>query len=242
MTVLVTGAGGAIGGAVARELLLAGREVLAQDLREETLADLAGEGAATVAGDLRAPAGRAALAAALEAGPLEGVVAAHGVPGSVPLAQLDEAVVRRILTVNAATIPVLYALAEARLADARGAFVAIASQAGLRGEPGNAAYCASKFAVVGWARAIAPAALARGIRVRALCPGRTESPLLTAGHTGFAERLGISLEAFESHQRTLIPAGRFGRPEELARAARLLLDARGAGPVVLAVTGGEVPW
>jgi NAD(P)-dependent dehydrogenase (short-subunit alcohol dehydrogenase family) len=66
----------------------------------------------------------------------------------------------------------------ARLMPGGGSIVATASLAGLTGMPGDPAYTATKHAVVGWVRAAAPALEARGIRLNALCPGFTDTPLV----------------------------------------------------------------
>ena len=68
----------------------------------------------------------------------------------------------------------------ARLMPAGGSIVATASLAGLTGMPGDPAYTATKHAVVGWVRAAAPALAARGIRLNALCPGFTDTPIVDA--------------------------------------------------------------
>jgi NAD(P)-dependent dehydrogenase (short-subunit alcohol dehydrogenase family) len=61
-----------------------------------------------------------------------------------------------------------------------GSIVATASLAGLTGMPGDPAYTATKHAVVGWVRAAAPALAGRGIRLNALCPGFTDTPIVDA--------------------------------------------------------------
>ena len=66
----------------------------------------------------------------------------------------------------------------ARLMPSGGSIVATSSLAGLTGMPGDPAYTATKHAVVGWVRAAAPALEARGIRLNALCPGFTDTPLV----------------------------------------------------------------
>jgi NAD(P)-dependent dehydrogenase (short-subunit alcohol dehydrogenase family) len=66
----------------------------------------------------------------------------------------------------------------ARLMPGGGSIVATASLAGLTGMPGDPAYTATKHAVVGWVRAAAPGLAARGIRLNALCPGFTDTPLV----------------------------------------------------------------
>jgi NAD(P)-dependent dehydrogenase (short-subunit alcohol dehydrogenase family) len=66
----------------------------------------------------------------------------------------------------------------ARLMPAGGSIVATASLAGLTSTAFDAAYTATKHAVVGWVRAAAPALAARGIRLNALCPGFVDTPLV----------------------------------------------------------------
>ncbi|HET7352684.1 MAG TPA: SDR family NAD(P)-dependent oxidoreductase [Gaiellaceae bacterium] len=65
-----------------------------------------------------------------------------------------------------------------RLMPSGGSIVATASLAGLIGMPGDPAYAATKHAVVGWVRSAAPALAERGIRLNALCPGFTDTPLV----------------------------------------------------------------
>jgi NAD(P)-dependent dehydrogenase (short-subunit alcohol dehydrogenase family) len=59
-----------------------------------------------------------------------------------------------------------------------GSIVATASLAGLTGMPFDPAYTATKHAVVGWVRAAAPGLAERGIRINALCPGFTDTPIV----------------------------------------------------------------
>jgi NAD(P)-dependent dehydrogenase (short-subunit alcohol dehydrogenase family) len=66
----------------------------------------------------------------------------------------------------------------ARLMPDGGSIVATASLAGLTALASDPAYTATKHAVVGWIRAAAPALADRGIRLNALCPGFTDTPLL----------------------------------------------------------------
>jgi len=72
----------------------------------------------------------------------------------------------------------------ARLMPRGGSIVATASLAGLTGMPGDPAYTATKHAVVGWVRAAAPALAAHGIRLNALCPGFTDTPIVDSNLRG----------------------------------------------------------
>jgi NAD(P)-dependent dehydrogenase (short-subunit alcohol dehydrogenase family) len=95
-------------------------------------------------------------------------------------AELGDEEWQRILRAN--LDGVVYGTRElaARLMPRGGSIVATASLAGLTATPRDPAYSATKHAVVGWVRAAAPALADRGIRLNALCPGFTDTPLVGA--------------------------------------------------------------
>lgn len=235
MTVVVTGASGTIGSACVQRFLEIGEQVIAQDLdisRWSTTAQVTG-----LEGNLMDAQVRQALSSTAAAHELRAVVAAHGVAGSAVLADCTSQFVDRVLMVNAVTVPLLYETLRPHLQEMGGAFVAIASQAALAGESGNTAYCAAKFAVVGWITAMA--AQESDVTLHALCPGATESQLLLTAQRRFAAAEGLSPEQYYTRRAGQIAVGRYGRPEEIA-AAVSYLTGRGRRPVVLAVTGGDV--
>lgn len=240
-TLLVTGAGGAIGTATVHAGLNRGYDVVAQDISVGVLEHLPADGVTRAVGDLTSEAGIAQVVAAC-GGRLDAVVAAHGVAGAGAFEGLDEDTMRLVMRVNSASIPPLFMALLDLLVAARGSFVAIASQAALRGEPANSIYAASKWAVRGWVEGIAPAMAERGVNVRALCPGRTESPLLDTAQRDSAVAMGVSYESFVSDRLAEIPVGRFAKPEEMATVALYLADADPQRPTVLAATGGEVSF
>jgi NAD(P)-dependent dehydrogenase (short-subunit alcohol dehydrogenase family) len=100
--------------------------------------------------------------------------------GRADAAELADEEWQRILRAN--LDGVVYGTRElaARLMPGGGSIVATASLAGLTAMPHDPAYTATKHAVVGWVRAAAPALRARGIRLNALCPGFTDTPLVEA--------------------------------------------------------------
>jgi NAD(P)-dependent dehydrogenase (short-subunit alcohol dehydrogenase family) len=239
---LVTGAAGAIGSAAVELLAAAGHRVIAQDLDPSALerrSDLAAE---RLAGDLRDQGHVEEIARVAGAEPLGAVVAAHGVPGAGSLASMSRERLRLILEVNAGTIPALLAATLEPLRARGGTFVAVASQAALRGEPDNAVYCASKWGVRAWVQAVAPHLRGEGVFVRVLCPGRTEGPLLERALEGFAAEAGATLPEYVAGILALIPLGRYATTAETAAAAIYLADPSPARPTVLATSGGEVPW
>ena len=91
-----------------------------------------------------------------------------------------------------------------------GAIVNTSSQGGVTGFPGQAAYIACKHAVIGLTRTAAIDYAARGIRINAVCPGVIRTPM--------ADELLRRNPALEQELVRDIPAGRMGRPEEIAHA------------------------
>ena len=110
--------------------------------------------------------------------------------GRADAAELTDDEWQRILRANLEGV--VYGTRElaARLMPGGGSIVATASLAGLTGMPHDPAYTATKHAVVGWVRAAAPALAARGIRLNAICPGFTDTPLVEAELRG---ELGVPL-------------------------------------------------
>lgn len=95
-----------------------------------------------------------------------------------------------------------------------GCIVNLASIAGLVAVPRNAAYAASKHAVVGLTRSAALEYVRKGIRINAVCPGFTDTPMVQGGMEAdpvFAQRL---LQG--------VPARRLGLPEEISAAVMYL--------------------
>ena len=91
-----------------------------------------------------------------------------------------------------------------------GVIVNMASIAGITGFPRNSAYAASKHGVVGLTKSAAIEYARKGIRINAVCPGYTLTPMAET-----AMKLRGELEG-ELEKR--VPLGRLGKPEEIAKA------------------------
>lgn len=91
-----------------------------------------------------------------------------------------------------------------------GNIVNIASLAGLKASPNNISYSASKFAVVGMTKSAAMEYATKNIRINAVCPGYTESALLT--------QLINAKPEMDSILKSVIPMKRYGKAEEIADA------------------------
>jgi NAD(P)-dependent dehydrogenase (short-subunit alcohol dehydrogenase family) len=121
-----------------------------------------------------------------------------------------------------------------------GSILFTASVSGLVGSMMAPVYSGAKFAVVGMAMSLAQRFAADNIRVNALCPGLTDTPMLPK----FVNRNNDPSVQDENTRKlnAAIPMGRPGRPEELAHAALWLLsdDASYVTGVALPVDGGYV--
>ncbi|MFF3323058.1 SDR family NAD(P)-dependent oxidoreductase [Streptomyces sp. NPDC002889] len=95
-----------------------------------------------------------------------------------------------------------------------GTIVNTASYAGLTGMTFVGAYAATKHAIVGLTRVAALELAPKGIRVNAVCPGAVD--------TAMSNPDGADPGALDDLYRTLVPLGRVGRPEEVARLALFL--------------------
>lgn len=232
MKILVTGALGGIGSAVVRATREAGHTVYLQDLRSspDTPAD--------IEGDLNNEAVLDVLGRFCRDNEIDSVVAAHGIGVAGALDEFDEAATARVMRINTLSVFKLYDAVKDLLTERGGSFVAVSSQAGLQGEANNGIYCASKFAILGWAKGLKAAG--SGPRLRVLCPGATETPLLVSVFEGMAASQGVRYEDVLAQRSAQIPAGRLGRPDDLGAAALWLLETPVPAYLVAAVTGGEV--
>jgi 2-keto-3-deoxy-L-fuconate dehydrogenase len=159
-------------------------------------------------------------------------VCAAGISVGKALADTSEEDWDRVFAVNArGTFLWFKAVLPGMLERGGGSLIAIASQLAVAGPRSNCAYAASKGAVVSLVKSVALDYADRGIRANALLPGATETPLL---ERAFA-RSGDPQTARET-LRKRHPAGRFGRPEEIAAAA-LFLASDGSS----FVTGAALP-
>ncbi|MFC8780854.1 SDR family NAD(P)-dependent oxidoreductase [Streptomyces nigra] len=103
-----------------------------------------------------------------------------------------------------------------------GTIVNTASYTGLTGMAGVGAYAASKHAVLGLTRVAALELASRGIRVNAICPGAVDTAMANPARLDPDADPEQSARALDGFYRKLVPLGRIGRPEEVARLALFL--------------------
>lgn len=224
-TVLVTGAASGIGKASVRQLHDAGHEVMALDCDLPALRAALGDGDERldlVAADVSRPAdcSGAVERAVSRFGKLDAVLHWAAVHSIAHWTELTAEECNRVLAVNV-TGSFLIAQAAARhmLPRKAGAIVLTSSTSTIAGPIGGAAgnggpaYVASKAAVVGLVRSLARAMGPGGIRVNAISPGVTETPMIA---TYSADN--------RAAQSARVPLGRIAQPEEIAAVGGFLIS------------------
>jgi NAD(P)-dependent dehydrogenase (short-subunit alcohol dehydrogenase family) len=234
----VIGAGGAIGAAVCRAYARAGASVFALDLELEAaqraIAGLEGDHAAT---HIDVTDVASVNIAAGEAGFVDSVVYSVGIAFTTDVTELDWSSYRKLMAVNLdGAFYVGAAFGRPMLEAGRtGSFVFVSSTAGQRGEGGAAAYCASKFALIGFAESFAAELTGAGIRVNVVCPGNVDSPLLRSISAAVAVREGSSSQTVLDRFAHEGAAERLVEPAEVAETVVWLCS-----PLAAAITGATV--
>lgn len=217
---LITGAGSGIGEATARRFAAEGAELVLFDLQRERVEGLARElGGAAVGGDAAsgADAGRAVAEAVDRFGGLDVLVTCAGADvGGGALADLtpdewDAGWRANLETCRASTQAALPALIERR-----GVVVVVSSVGALSSGPDSIAYQTAKAALLGFTRSVAVDYGAQGVRINAVCPGRTLTPMVERMTADFARDRGTTVEEMEDRVNAVIPLRRSGQPSELA--------------------------
>ncbi|MDP6690106.1 MAG: SDR family NAD(P)-dependent oxidoreductase [Alphaproteobacteria bacterium] len=240
--VVVTGAGSGIGAGIARAMAQAGAKVVCADINSEAARgiadDLANGGADSLA--LGADVGDVdGIEAMLDAttehfGRLDVIVNNAGVTRKAYIMDLTEADWDRIHRVNAKGVFFcLQGAARRMIEQGGGRIINMASIAG-RGYPGtsNAAYAASKGAVIALTRTAAQQLGRHNITVNAICPGVTRTELLERIFATQQETHGISRAGAEARAARPIPLRRINEPEDIAAMAVFL-----ASPGARNITG-----
>ena len=248
---IVTGGAGAIGLAVAKQLVACGARVTVTGRTsarlERAVADLGGpqHARAQVAdvADEQSVSTAFARAAAAEFGPVGILINGAGIAESAPFAKTDAALwARHIATNLSGPFYCCRAVVPGMRSANYGRIVTVASIAGLQGAPYITAYCASKHGVIGLTRALAQELASTGITVNAVCPGYVDTPMTDATIENIVAKTGMTAGDARARLAESNPEGRLLRPDEVAGAVlRLCLpDAETVTGEAIVVSGEAV--
>jgi len=222
---VVTGGASGIGKAIAELFLEEGAKVVIADINgallEKTAAELARRGTVSpIVADVRsmAEAGRIVEQAVDRHGGLDILVCNAGITSVMPIEQLTEAEWDNVLATNLKGMFTLVKQAIPHMiARGGGRIVTLGSEMGIVAVPESPAYNASKGAVIMFTKSIAIDLIRHNIRVNALCPGITRTPLLQAEIDNSLEP-----EKVAAAQATWAPINRVADPREIAQGALFL--------------------
>jgi NAD(P)-dependent dehydrogenase (short-subunit alcohol dehydrogenase family) len=236
---VVTGASSGIGKATVEALIGEGARVAMVSRRApelEALVEEFGEAAFAFPADITDPAEIATMIGRVddELDGIDIVVNSAGLAVALPLAETDADVWRNVIDTNLSGT--YYVAREAGLrmvANRGGSIVNLGSEMSMQGMETLSAYCAAKHGIIGLTKALA-CELAPTVRVNAVCPGPTETPMLM-GYIDAAP----DPDAVRDMTMARIRLSRFGGADELAAGILYMLTAPQATGAVLNLDGGS---
>ena len=219
---LVTGAASGIGEAIAHALSRAGAAVVVADIDADNGERVAQACCAQTAGgrfiSLNVADEANCARVSDEIGPIDILVNNAGIGHVGTIEQTAGADLDRLYGVNVrGAFNVTKAFIGSMLARRTGTIVNMASIGGVLGIADRLAYCTTKFALVGLTKSLAIDHATHGIRVNCVCPGRVETPFVTARLREYPDP-----DAAYRQMSATQAIGRMGRPEEIAAAVLYL--------------------
>jgi NAD(P)-dependent dehydrogenase (short-subunit alcohol dehydrogenase family) len=245
---IVTGGARGIGAAVCRRYAAEGARVAVADVLDGEAAATAreiGGGAFPVHLDVTNRASIDAMVdkVVAEAGGIDILVNGAAIFEMQPVLEITEASFDKQFTINVkGLLFTLQAVAAQMVKQGRGGkIINFSSQAGRRGEPLVAVYCATKAAVISITQSAGLALIRHGINVNGIAPGVVETPMWDVVDAQFAKYEGLAIGEKKRRVGEAVPFGRFGTPDEMAGAAVFLAsdDARYVVAQTIGVDGGN---
>jgi NAD(P)-dependent dehydrogenase (short-subunit alcohol dehydrogenase family) len=236
--ILVTGGAKGVGAAIVQALAAAGHDVdftyrssgdAARALADELAAAHPGRSIRAHALDLADKAALDAFCEAIEGEAFFGLVHNAGQPYDALAAMMQQDKAEAAMQVNFWSLTrIAKAVMRGMIRARAGRIVAIGSVAALQGNPGNAAYAASKGALIAYCRTLAIETAKRGITVNTIAPGFIDTDMMAP------------YAAYRESMEKQIPAGRFAKPQEIAGLTAFLMSEPAAyiTGTVLPIDGG----
>jgi len=236
--VLVTGGGKGVGAAIVRALAASGHDVdftyrssgdAASALADELMQAHPGRSIKGHALDLADRAALEAFCESIEGESFFGLVHNAGQPYDALAAMMQQDKAEAAMQVNFWSLTrIAKSVMRGMIRAKAGRIVAIGSVAALQGNPGNAAYAASKGALISYCRTLSVETAKRGVTVNVIAPGFIDTDMMAP------------YAAYRESMEKQIPAGRFAKPEEIAGLAAFLMSEPAAyiTGAVLPIDGG----
>ena len=223
---VITGGSRGIGAAISNYLAHLGADISLTGRTEKTLAEQANYirnnykvKVHTALGNMadELDVGRCFESASKELGSVQILVNNAGVGKSAPFHRMETNLWNEIIGLN---LTGTYLCTKQVFSEMResgyGRIVNISSTVGLRGYPYIAAYCASKHGVIGLTRTLALECVKKGITVNAICPGYTDTDLVSEAVDAIVEKTGKERTEIQSEIDNMSPMGRMVTPDEVA--------------------------
>ncbi len=232
LNVLITGASSGIGEAVADRFRASGARVFLTGRRSEAPATLR-DGERYLPGDLgdEGFVERLVAEATAALGPLDTVVACHGLQADGAITEMDLARASQVLDANVLSVFAVVKHAVPAMRETGGQIVLVSSRLGIVGIPDQVMYTAAKGGLIMLGKGAAIELAPQNIRVNVAAPGLTETPVIEAGFQRKPDP-----EAYRAQRAATIPMRRLARPEEVAEAIFFL-----GSPASSYITGAVLP-
>jgi len=243
---VITGGASGIGAAIAEKFAKAGMRITLMGRNQQRLLELATRlNASSQQVDISKPeVVRRGFTAAVETGgPVTILVNNAGIAETSAFSKMNDELWARMLSVNlTGTYLCIKSVVDSMSDTGFGRIINIASTASLRGYAYVSAYCAAKHGVLGLTRSLALEMAKKGVTVNAICPGYTDTELVSVSLDTIVESTGLERQEALAELVKNNPQGRLIKPKEIAETALWLChpDSASVTGQAIAVAGGEV--